>query len=79
MRQVGDLLAEVTRASAQKAAVSVIGMAKLSAGHDACAVTPWVNGAVPAQGAEFHPTLAVASATADRKLRNSGPPSARDL
>ena len=64
MRQVGNLLAEVTRAGAQEAAVSVVDMAKLSQDHDACAATPWVNGAAPAQGAKFHPTLAGASATA---------------
>ncbi len=70
MRQVGDLLAEVTRTSAQEAAVSVIDMAKLSQGHDACSATPWVNGATPAQGAKFHPTLAGASATA-AEIRNA--------
>ena len=64
MRQVGNLLAQVTHASAQEAGVSVVDMASLSAGHDACAAMPWVNGAAPAQGARFHPTLAGASATA---------------
>ena len=64
MRQVGKQLAQVTRASAQEAGVSVVDMANLSAGHDACAAIPWVNGAAPAQGAKFHPTLAGASATA---------------
>ena len=74
MRQVGDLLAEVTRTSAQEAEVSVVDMAKLSLGHDACAATPWVNGATPAQGAKFHPTLAGASATA-AEIRNAVEPS----
>ncbi len=64
MREVGDRLAETTRASAQGAAVSLVDMARLSSGHDACAPTPWTNGAAPEQGAKFHPTLAGASATA---------------
>ncbi len=64
MRQVGELLAQVTRVSAQEAGVNVVDMANLSAGHDACAAVPWVNGAAPAQGAKFHPTLAGASVTA---------------
>ena len=65
MRQGGDILAKVTRASAKEAAVSLVDMAQLSLGHDACADTPWVNGAVPAQGAKFHPTTIGASATAE--------------
>ena len=70
MRRVGDLLADVTRTSAQDAAVTVVDMAKISQGHDACAATPWVNGATPARGAKFHPTLAGASATA-AKIRDA--------
>lgn len=65
MRQAGDMLAEVTRASAKEAAVILVDMAQLSLGHDACAETPWINGAVPAQGAKFHPTMVCASATAE--------------
>ncbi len=64
MRQVSDRLAEVTSASAEQAAVTVVDLAKLSADHNACAVTPWVNGAAPAQGEQFHPNLSGASATA---------------
>ena len=74
MRRVGDLLAEVTRASAREAGVSVVDMAKLSLGHDACAATPWINGAAPPQGAKFHPTLAGASAAA-AEIRNAVEPS----
>ena len=65
MRQVGVRLAEVTREAAQEAGVTVIDMEQLSAGHDACASVAWVNGAVPKQGAPFHPTLAGARATAE--------------
>ena len=64
MRQVGERLAEITRASAQEAAVNVVDLAKLSLGHDACADTPWVNGAAPAKGAKFHPNEDGASAAA---------------
>ena len=55
MRQVGDRLAEVTRASAQQAAVSLVDLAKLSVDHNACASSPWVNGAAPAQGKTISP------------------------
>ena len=70
MRQVGDRLAEVTRASAQQAAVSLVDLAKLSVDHNACASSPWVNGAAPAQGEQFHPNISGASATA-AAIRNA--------
>ena len=50
---------------------------RLSAGHDACAKTPWVRGVHTdqRQGAAMHPTpagqIAVAEAIADR-LRDVG-------
>jgi len=65
MRKVGDQLAEVTREAAKEAGATVIGMDRLSVGHDACALEPWVNGAAPKQGAPFHPTLAGARAAAE--------------
>ena len=65
MRTVGDRLAQVTRAAALAANATVVDMATLSAGHDACAVMPWVNGHNPKVGAPFHPTLAGAKATAN--------------
>jgi len=58
MRSVGDRMAEVTRSAAQEAGANVVDMASLSAGHDACASAPWVNGAEPIDGAAFHPALA---------------------
>ncbi len=65
MRQVGVRLAEVTREAAKEAGATVVDMDQLSAGHDACAPEPWVNGAAPKQGAPFHPTLAGARAAAE--------------
>lgn len=65
MRSVGVRLAEVTREAAQEAGVTVIAMDQLSASHDACAASAWVNGAEPEHGAPFHPTLAGARATAE--------------
>ncbi len=64
MRQVGARLAQVTREAANEAGVGVIDMDQLSAGHDACSKEAWVNGAIPGQGAPFHPTLAGARAAA---------------
>lgn len=64
MRAVGETLAQVTRDAAQSLGIAVVDIAALSAGHDACSTTPWVNGIRPKSGAAFHPTLAGASATA---------------
>lgn len=64
MREVADRLAETTRNAAAGSGAIVVDMATLSAGHDACATKPWVNGFMPALGADFHPTLAGATATA---------------
>lgn len=64
MRAVGVKLAETTRTAATKAGVAIVDMASLSDGHDACRSDPWVNGFRPTAGADFHPTLAGARATA---------------
>ncbi len=64
MRGVAAELAEVTREAAQASGATFVDMASLSVGHDACSAVPWVNGAAPAQGVPFHPTLAGAQATA---------------
>jgi len=64
MREVGARLAEVTRAAAQATGTTLIDMTTAGAGHDACSAEPWVNGAKPAHGALFHPTLAGAQAAA---------------
>ncbi len=65
MREVGAMLAEVTRATANETGATVVDMDQASAGHDACASVAWVNGAAPETGAPFHPTLAGARATAE--------------
>jgi hypothetical protein len=64
MRAVGDRLAEVTRAAAQTVGATVVDMATLSIGHDACAPAPWVDGVARTEGTPFHPTMAWAEATA---------------
>lgn len=64
MRPVGVRLAQVTRAAAKAVGATLIDVDVSSRGHDACATTPWVNGAAPAQGAPFHPTLAGAQGVA---------------
>jgi lysophospholipase L1-like esterase len=64
MRAVGVKLAETTRTAAIKAGVTSVDMASQSQGHDACSSDPWVNGFRPKAGADFHPTLAGARATA---------------
>ena len=65
MRSVAYRLAETTRNATADAGATLVDMAVLSAGHDACASTPWVNGLKPAEGADFHPTLAGARAMAE--------------
>ncbi|WP_188445143.1 SGNH/GDSL hydrolase family protein [Sphingomonas psychrolutea] len=65
MRGVGVKLAATTREAAAAAGATVVDMALLSKGHDACSTDPWINGFRPAAGADFHPTLAGARATAE--------------
>jgi lysophospholipase L1-like esterase len=65
MRGVGEKLAEITRAAAREAGATLVDMAELSVGHDACSAKPWVNGLGPETGAGFHPTQAGAKATAE--------------
>ena len=69
MRPVSRRLAEVTREAAKAVGATVVDMAVLSAGHDACSAEPWVNGSSPKQGAPFHPSLAGAQATAEQIAR----------
>ena len=64
MRAVGIKLAQTTSDTATVLGATVVNMAALSAGHDACSSDPWVNGFAPKDGAIFHPTLAGAHATA---------------
>ena len=70
MRAVGDKLADVTRAAATSAGATLVDMARLSEAHSACSGSPWVNGFRPKTGADFHPTLEGARATAEA-IRNS--------
>lgn len=63
MRSVADRLAEVTKAAASHAGASVLDMATLSAGHDACSAVPWTHGAVTNE-TPFHPSRAGTDATA---------------
>lgn len=72
MRQVGDTLAQTTRDAANEAGATIVDMATLSAGHDACSKEPWVSGFQPSSGADFHPTQAGASATAHAIARAIG-------
>ncbi len=65
MREVGERLARATLEAAKSGGATIVDMATLSAGNDACSAVPWVNGFKPATGADFHPTLAGAHATAE--------------
>jgi lysophospholipase L1-like esterase len=65
MRQVGSRLAEVTRDTVRKSGVTLVDAALLSDGHDACSVSPWVNGSSAKNGAPFHPNFAGAQAIAE--------------
>jgi hypothetical protein len=64
MRIVGQRLAEVTRQAVRETGATIVDMAMLSKGHDACSAQPWVNGSAPEKGAPFHPTRAGAKAIA---------------
>ena len=64
MRPVGDTLVKITRAAVAGTDTILVDMASLSTDHDACSTEPWVNGAPAKQGANFHPNLAGARATA---------------
>lgn len=70
MRPVADTLAEITRATAHEAGATLVDIAALSVGHDACSNDPWVNGPFPkkGEGSWFHPTLAGAKASAEAIL-----------
>lgn len=80
MRPVGDRLAAVTRAAAQKAGAVVVDMHRLGAAHDPCSAAPWTHGWKEAGPAPFHPTAAGAEATAravsDALDRRGGGPAA---
>ncbi len=65
MREVGEKLAEATRAAAIETGATLVDMQRLGADHHACSQVPWVNGWLDAQGTRFHPTLAGARATVE--------------
>lgn len=62
MRSVAERLAEVTKAAAAHAGASVLDMATLSAGHEACSAAPWTSGTLTDE-TPFHPTNAGTTAT----------------
>ncbi|MDX2275800.1 MAG: SGNH/GDSL hydrolase family protein [Hyphomonadaceae bacterium] len=64
MREVGARLAQATREAVAETDATLIDFEAPSAGHDVCAPEPWVNGWRDAVGAQFHPTLAGATAAA---------------
>lgn len=61
---VADQLAQITRDVAKETAVTLVDMATISKVHSVCSQTPWVNGFKSKKGADFHPNLAGAEATA---------------
>lgn len=65
MRSVAEELARVTRDAATSGGATIVDMALLSAGKDACSADPWVNGFRPKSGADFHPNMAGAQRTAE--------------
>ena len=65
MREVGERLAQATRAAVQEGGAMLVDMQVLGASHHACSPEPWVNGWTEVAGAQFHPTLAGAKATAE--------------
>ena len=64
MREVGQSLADTTKAAAEQSGALLVDIQQLSAGHHACASAPWVNGWHKPAGTRFHPTLSGASETA---------------
>ncbi len=64
MRQVGDRLAETTRAAAADGGAIIVDMHQLGVGHDVCSTSPWTGGWKNNGPAPFHPTAAGAQATA---------------
>ena len=77
-RKTAARLADLTTAVALKSGAEVLPIADISAGHDACATSPWVTGFLPTAAATatgfvpYHPNLAGMTAVADaliKKLR----------
>ena len=62
--QIGEFLADATRAAAHDSGALLVDMHRLGADHHACSATPWTNGWKDIQGTPFHPTLLGARETA---------------
>ena len=64
-------LAALTADAARRAGAGLIRASRLSAGHDACAIAPWVSGLI-ADGVPYHPNLAGMTAISDALERELG-------
>ena len=74
--QVGEFLADATRAAANDSGALLVDMHRLGADHHACSATPWTNGWKDLQGTPFHPTLLGARETARAIAAALAPPAA---
>ena len=76
LRMTAARLVAITDRVAQVEAVDVVGFSVRSAGHDACAVDPWISGYVDASGQKapvpYHPNLAGMTAVADELVEVLG-------
>ncbi len=65
-RETARRVAEITAKTARETGALLVKASTLSAGHDACGATPWMNGfPVPPGVAAFHPNLAGMTAVAE--------------
>jgi lysophospholipase L1-like esterase len=72
-RETARRVAEITQKTARENGALLVKASALSAGHDACGATPWMNGSpVPPGVAAFHPNLAGMTAVADALDRALG-------
>jgi lysophospholipase L1-like esterase len=72
-RETARRVAEITAKTARESGALLVKASALSAGHDACGATPWMNGfPVPAGVAGFHPNLAGMTAVAEALDRTLG-------
>lgn len=64
MREVGDRLADTTRAAAREGRAVLVDMHARGTANTACSGAPWASGWPSANGAPFHPNTRGAEATA---------------
>ena len=68
-RRIVMRLADITARVAKESGADLLDAIKLTAGHDACAKDPWMNGyprpGAPVKGLFYHPNLAGMTAVAD--------------